>query len=283
MNVSDFRTDSLMLQTISNYLSLVLNFVTLLLGTIGGACNLITFTSPRLRQSASAFYLMGMTIFQIVSIVFIVPTRMALDNFHNDFENRSVIFCKIRYYLVLTLPELATFYLLLTFIDRYVATSTNAWMRSWSQLRVARRLSHVVLTAGPVRNIHVLVFLGIYNGKCQVNPTGAYIIFLTIYLLLVVIALPYTLMFVLAVMTVINTRRSQQRVLPASRLAPQRRLHRFECQIFSVGHHASVLNAETSSPPVLLVSVHTSRSLSYKSSSRLSFFSCAWDRTCTRF
>ena len=234
MNDSDSQTDSLMLQTIASYISLVLNSVTLLLGTIGGACNLITFTSPRLRRSASAFYLMCMTIFQIISIVLIVPTRMALDNFHNDFENRSAIFCKIRYYLVLTLPELATFYLLLTFIDRCVATSTNAGMRSWSQLKVAHRLSILVLTVGPLRNIHVLVFYGIYNGKCQVNPTGAYIVFLAIYSLVVVIALPHTLMFVLAVMTVINTRRAQQRVLPASRLAPQRRLHRFEYRIFSV-------------------------------------------------
>lgn len=241
MNVSDFQTEPTMSQTTASYISLVLNLVTLLLGTIGGACNLITFTSPRLRRSASAFYLMCMTIFQIISIVLIVPTRMALDNFYNDFENRSVIFCKIRYYLVLTFPELATFYLLLTFIDRCVATSTNAWMRSWSQLKVAYRLSTLVLTLGPLRNIHVLIFYGIYNGKCQVNPTGTYIVFLTIYLLVMVIALPHTLMFILALLTVINTRRAQQRVLPSSRLTRQRRLHRFECQIFSVRPRASVL------------------------------------------
>ena len=109
--MSTSNTYVLTLTTTIRYLSLTINFISLIIGTFGSIFNLVIFTAPQLRRNACVFYLLCANIFQLVSILFIVPTRMALDSFGSRLENESLIFCKIRYYLVLTLPELATYYL----------------------------------------------------------------------------------------------------------------------------------------------------------------------------
>jgi len=109
--MSDNNAFAIKLEDIIQHMSLYINFITLIIGTIGCICNLITFTAPQLHRNSCVFYLLCTTISQLISILFIVSTRMVLDNFGLKLENQSNIFCKIRYYLVLSLHELSTFYM----------------------------------------------------------------------------------------------------------------------------------------------------------------------------
>jgi hypothetical protein len=223
----------LTLSTITRYLSLTINFLTLIIGTIGGICNLITFTAPQLRQNACVFYLLCANIFQIISIFFIVPSYMASDTFGNTLVRQSTIYCKVRYYLVLTLPELATYYLLLSTLDRCLTTSRNAGMRAWSQLKVAYRLSAAVFIIGFFSNVHLLVFYTIYNNNCQI--TGIYSLFAVVYSLIVVIILPHALMLILCLITFINMKRTKQRIEAVSHAQNHHpHTHRFESHIIMV-------------------------------------------------
>jgi hypothetical protein len=222
------------LSTTIQYLPSIINLISLIIGTIGGICNLITFTGPKVRRNACVFYLLCANIFQLFSILFVVPTRMALDNFGSNLEGQSIIFCKIRYYLAITLPELATYYLLLSILDRCLATFDDARIRAWSQLKVAHRLSAGLFIIGFVSNVHILVSYTIYNGSCQVILGNTYVLFFAISGLVVVILLPHTLMLILCVMTFVNMKRRKRGAVAISNAQRQQQTRRFETHIIMV-------------------------------------------------
>lgn len=222
------------LSNVIRYMSLSINFVTLAIGTFGAVCNLITFTSPQLRANSCVFYLLCATTFQLLSILFVVPTRMALDNFGVLLERQSVIYCKIRYYFVICLPELASYYILLSIMDRCFATSPSARLRAWSQLKVAHRLSAIVLVFVFASNVHLPIFYTIFNNSCQSVPGTFYTLFIAGYILSVVIILPHAAMLVLSIITFYHMRSARQRVAVASNTLPNRQTHRFESHIIMV-------------------------------------------------
>jgi len=226
----------LTLSTTIQYLSSIINLTSLIIGTIGGFCNLIVFTDPRLSRNACVFYLLCANIFQLFSIIFAVPIRMAWDNFGTNLERQSIIFCKIRYYLVSTLPQLAVYYLLLSILDRCLATFDDARLRAWSQLKVAHRLSAGLFIIGFSFNVHVLVLFTIYNDNCQPIPNLTYTFFLAVYSLVVIILLPHTLMLILCVMTFVNMKRTKRRVVESSHSQSQnkKQRRRFETHIIMV-------------------------------------------------
>lgn len=222
------------LNTITLILPATINFITATIGIIGGICNLITFTSPTLRQNSCVFYLLCATVFQIVSIMLIIPTRLALDNFGNNLENQSALFCKLRYYCALSLPAIETYFMLFAIIDRCLATSNHVRVRAWSQLKVAHRSSIILCITILAATSHALVFYNIYNKSCLVPSTGAYTIIFAIYLGFVIILLPHTLMFIFSLITFLNLKQTRQRIRPVVKTASNARTRRFEGQLVKV-------------------------------------------------
>lgn len=245
-------TDPVVLSIVIRHLSMFINIIALVVGTFGGLCNLITFTSSKLRRSSCVVYMLFATIFQLMSILIIVPTRISMDYFGNDLEHQSIVFCKLRYYLIITLPELATSFILLAILDRCLATSNHARLRKWSQLKVAHRLAVIVIISSPVRNVHVLVFYTISDGNCQAPPHSFYAVFIAVYSLCVIILLPHTLMLILSLITVWHLRQAKRRILPTTTIIPNhRRIHRFEVHIVTVG--ATSLSPSISSIKIVLI------------------------------
>ncbi len=206
----------LTLSTATQYVSLTIYSITLIIGIIGSICNLITFTAPLVRQNACVFYLLCASLFQLLSILFIVPTSMATNNFGNKLEQQSIIYCKIRYYFVISLPQLVTYYLLLSILDRCFASSNNIRMRAWSQLKIAHRLSIIILIGVFISNIHLLIFYTIFNNKCQLLPGTISILVISAYTLIIGLLLPYTLMLILCVITFVNMKQAKRRVSGAA-------------------------------------------------------------------
>jgi len=159
---------------------------------------------------------------------------MAVNSFGDNLERQSIIFCKIRYYLVVSLPELATYYLLLSTMDRCLATCNSVRMRAWSELKVAHRLSVAVFILGLVSNVHLLVFYTIYKNNCQLMPGRNYTLIISVYSLVAVILLPYTLMLILCVITFMNMKRTKRRVIPVANVRNRQLIHRFESHIIKV-------------------------------------------------
>ena len=55
-------------------------------------------------------------------------------------HKKSGILCKIRFYLRLNTITLSTWFVLLACIDRFISSSKNVTFRSWSSLRLAKRI-----------------------------------------------------------------------------------------------------------------------------------------------
>ncbi|CAF1454987.1 unnamed protein product [Didymodactylos carnosus] len=94
-----------------------------------------------MRQSSSVVYLLCATIFQLLAIIFCVSTRVAALQYGSTLDSRSAVYCKLRYYLGVALPALASYYMFLAIMDRCFATSENAGLRAWAQPKVACRLA----------------------------------------------------------------------------------------------------------------------------------------------
>ncbi|CAF3887573.1 unnamed protein product [Adineta steineri] len=165
--VSSYSTT---LTNIVSNITLYVDYCSLILGIIGSICNLITFTGRQMRQSSAVLYLLWSTIFQLLTILYCVVMRLFYDRSGSNLLNESPIFCKSRYYLVLVLPSLASYYIFLAALDRYLCTSDSVAIRSWSQIKVARRLAIVTLIIGSAISIHVPIFYDIYKNQCQISP-----------------------------------------------------------------------------------------------------------------
>lgn len=222
------------LTVLTTNIPMIINFLTVILGTIGGIGNLITFTAPRLHSNACVFYLLCASILQILSIMFPIPTRIALDNFGNNLERQSVIFCKLRYYLSLTLPQLVTYYILFATVDRCLATSNHVGIRAWSQAKIAHRSSLILLILISGINIHIFIFYGIYQNTCQIPPGHNYTIFFAVYLIVIITLLPHCLMFIFSVITMENLKKARQRILPINSRSMNSRFKRLESQLIFV-------------------------------------------------
>lgn len=244
-NMSEDSAYADFLMRIADILPLVINMTSVIIGIIGGICNLITFTAPNLRNNATVFYLLCATVFQTLCLIFPVSTRIALDNFGNNLEQESLAFCKLRYYVAIVWPQLVTSYILLATADRYFATSNSVRVRAWSSIKVAMRLSIIVLIGSHAMTSHSLVFYEIQHNACQVPPGTAYTIFFAVYLIFVISVAPHCAMFVFSILTFRNLRLRTQ-IVPLSDAVARRQkrqgLKRFEFQLITVNRDFSCLS-----------------------------------------
>ncbi|CAF1166221.1 unnamed protein product [Adineta steineri] len=208
---------SILTQILSN-ITLYIDYITLIFGTIGGICNLITFTSRQMRQSAAVFYLLYGTIFQLLTILYCVSMRLFYDRSGSNLQNESSIFCKLRYYFVVTLPALASYYMFLATLDRCFCTSINVKIRAWSEIKIAKRLSICMPIVGFIISIHIFILYDIYNNLCQIKPGSIYTFIFTGYLIVIVTFLPNILMLIFSLITVSAVRNSRQRVNTTNRV-----------------------------------------------------------------
>ncbi|CAF3663460.1 unnamed protein product [Adineta steineri] len=218
----------------TSYVTLSIDLITLIIGIVGCICNLITFTAPQLRRNACIFYLLCATVFQMVSILFIIPNRLAANNFGSNFDPHSIIYCKIHYYLVITLPESATFHILLSIMDRCLATSTTARIRAWSDLKIAHRISAGIIIVIFITNIQLIIFYTIYNNNCQITPGGFELYFGASFSFIVAIIIPYILMFIFSLITYFQMKKTKRRIVPAPNILNQKQTNRFESQIIRI-------------------------------------------------
>ena len=63
MSASNDDATAARLNSVISVLGLVLNMTGMIVGIIGGICNIITFTAPQLRTNATVFYLLCATVF----------------------------------------------------------------------------------------------------------------------------------------------------------------------------------------------------------------------------
>jgi hypothetical protein len=184
--------------------------ILLIIGTIGCLCNFLTFTSRQLRQNSCAFYLLCSTIFELLSITFGLITRLSADHFGSHLQHTNRFYCKFRVYFVTSIPLIATYFVLLSAIDRCMSSSIHARLRSFSQIKIAYRSMIIVILIGLISCSHILISYDL-RPRCTTLP-GAYAIFDGMFVVFWLGVIPHVLMLIFGFITLMNIKRTRQKV-----------------------------------------------------------------------
>ena len=144
--------------------------------------------------------------------------------------NQSRVYCKIRQYLVNALPAIATCFIVLVAMDRYMSTSAKLIYRSFATMKRAKWIALLSLTICILSYLHYLIFSDL-RPACSLQP-GAYSLFTVVYSIVWSSVVPHLLMLYFGFGTLWHIRSSRRRIVPA--IAQQRPVQRTEIQLVSV-------------------------------------------------
>jgi hypothetical protein len=184
--------------------------ILLVVGIVGCLCNLITFTAPQLRKNSCAFYFLISTAFELLSITFGLISRFAADQLGSKLINTDRAYCKLRAYLVSALPLVATYLVLLSSIDRCMASSVQARLRSFSQIKMAYRAVAVAIGIGFISCSHILVGYDL-RPKCNALA-GVFAMYDSMFVIFWLGVIPHVLMLAFGFLTFTNIRLTKKRV-----------------------------------------------------------------------
>ncbi|CAF3852041.1 unnamed protein product [Rotaria sp. Silwood1] len=216
------------------YLGDKINFycpiIIIIIGTIGCLCNFITFTSRQLRKSSCSLYFLGAAIFDLITLDFGTVTRFLYDHFKYDVLMQSQVFCKLRMYIANVAPAIATCFIVLAALDRFMSTSSKLIYRSFATMKRAKWIATFSLVLCFLSYLHYMIF-------AQLRPTcslqrGAYSVFTIVYSIVWTSFIPHFLMLSFGFGTQYHIRSTRQRVLPFN--SHQRRLQRTETQFITM-------------------------------------------------
>lgn len=218
------------LNSVITKMTLYIPFVTIVLGTIGGFCNILTFTAKQLRQNACAFYFLCSAIYDLLTIFFCSIMRLMVDHYSYLLPNQSAAFCKLRVYFTGVFPATSTCCVMLASIDRCLLTSSAVRWRNWSAIKIAYRLVIIAIIFWLISPAHMLIFYDFYvsNGVpnvCSSQP-GIYSTFVSIFFIVWLTAMPYTVMFIAGMITFRHMKVSRNRVMPVQNNRTAKRIDR---------------------------------------------------------
>ena len=134
-------------------------FPALALGVIGDLLNIFIFTTVRTyRQTSSTFYLLGAVMANFVHLSIAITTRIFSVAYDLDMTRTSLVYCKMRQFIIATYPPLGLTCESLAAIDQFLVTSRHARLRQWSSMKIAYRLVTVSVIIWHLHSVPFLVF-----------------------------------------------------------------------------------------------------------------------------
>ena len=222
-----------------NYLTEKITFycpiIIITIGTIGCFCSFITFSSKKLRNNSCSLYFLGAAVFELLTLDFGMLTRLLADHFGIILYHQVQVYCKIRQYLVSTLPAIATCFIVLAAMDRYMSTSSKITYRSLATIQSAKKIVPFSLLICSLSYLHYMIFSDL-RPLCSLQG-GAYGIFTVIFGIVWTSVIPHFLMLCFGFGTQYHVRMTRRRVVPVN--TQQRRMQRTEAQLIKVSSFVS--------------------------------------------
>jgi len=204
-------------QTITRYISSIILFV----GNVGLVFTCLIFWQPTFRQSACTTYFIAAGLSQVFTFNFALLTRILQFGYNINTATTYLWFCKLRFYLFYISISIPRYNLILASIDRYFASSRNAFYRQWSSPRIVIRLIIGNIVFWCLIYIQVLIFYEIDGNQC-LPQSGSYRTFFSIYIMIDSGILPFCLMLIFGLLTIRNVRRSRRLIAPSIRINSNR-------------------------------------------------------------
>ncbi len=135
------------------------------LGIVGNICNCIMFTRPIYRRSASSIYLLSLSIFDIMYLIWsMFPLFYTLN--HTDLQSQSLFYCKMRLYISHILGQCIRYVVVFACIDRYIVSQPNTRLRSLNSVQMALKLVLIMCIVWSVAALHIPILIDIRDGIC---------------------------------------------------------------------------------------------------------------------
>ena len=223
------------LRRATSWLTLISLVILIVVGSFGCLCNIMTFTSRKLKNSTCAFYFLCTAAFELFILCFGGITRLSDEHFGSHWINQNPTFCKTRSFLNTAMSTIAMFLILLAAVDRYMATTSPHQHRLFGRMKVAYGSVSLTVLLGMGLNAHIFVFFDLYP-LCVPRP-GSYSLFFSIYAIVGTSLLPDGLILAFLLCTIRNVRRIRARAIERRAVAVvrQQRMRRIERQLVIVG------------------------------------------------
>lgn len=182
MSSTDNSTN-LSLNLLSQQLTVILGSIILISGIFGNLLNIFLFLSlGSVKNNACSFYIFIKSLFDLVTLIIGVSTRILTQGFRIDFTLSNRLWCKFRISL-LDITTLCSFSCLcFQSIDTFLSSSRSVLWRRKSNIKVARYLVLLFLCIWILLNIPYFLFQElIFNAstgtyRC-VTTNGIYALF----------------------------------------------------------------------------------------------------------
>ncbi|CAF1506845.1 unnamed protein product, partial [Adineta steineri] len=145
-----------------------------ILATIGSLINILLFSRRQLRSNSCCLYFLASSVNALILLAIgILPQTYALYNSPNPFTSIQS-FCKARTYLNQTSAMSCRWLLVVACIDRCSSCSTNAFIRRFSSVIMARRMVIIIIIFWFLLPIHTIIYSTITppgNIACSILDT----------------------------------------------------------------------------------------------------------------
>ncbi|CAF1374254.1 unnamed protein product [Adineta steineri] len=221
-------------------------YIMLILGNIGCICNFLTFTAKQLRQNSCGWYFLMSALFDFIFLNIGLFTKLASEQYGSTLDDTNIIWCRMRAFLTWVLPCISTDYIVLASLDRCLSTSTNTRFRSFSQIKIAYRMTYIPIILNSLASFHQLIYYE-HRPKCYPRA-GIYSYFLSMYSIFWTSLIPQSSMFIFGLITYYNIHKSRQRLMNTIQQQQQRNRtdsHMIRITLIQVISSSILLNIRT--------------------------------------
>ena len=180
-------------------------------GTVGNLLLIAILVQRTHRRNSCSLYLLSATIVNLILIQCILPVAIYSAD-HVDPQHVVLTWCKIRSYLFNALLMLYRWFKMAACIDRAAMCSSQAWIREFSEARIARRVILAIAVVWLCIPVHLAVYYRIESGRC-VPQSGTYAKFFSVYSIVISGWSPPTVMAIFGVIAYRNLKKVETRAM----------------------------------------------------------------------
>jgi hypothetical protein len=160
-------------------------FFTVVVGVVGNGMNILVFSNVRnYRQTPCTFYYLIASIYNIAFLTINLMSRILSVGYGIDLTRISITWCKMKSFIGVSISLISLNFSCLATIDQFFATSQNAYLRRFSNIKWTHRIVFIVNIIWCIYGIPVLLFydISLITNSCIVNNSD-YTIYFTIYVI----------------------------------------------------------------------------------------------------
>jgi len=162
----------LTLAHISQEITIAVGSTIFVAGVIGNFLNIIVFLSLRtFRENSCAFYLIVMSFVNIGNLMTGLLSRIIISGFAIDWTLISSFYCKFRWYCLQFCVLTSFTCTCLAIIDQYMATNARLRWRQWSNIKIARRLTIIVIITWLLHGILYIIYFNLIRSQATAEIT----------------------------------------------------------------------------------------------------------------